>query len=317
MSQKKASRKKTISRIAAIDIGSNGIRMSVARVRKPHDFDVIKTYRASIRLGADVFSTKRIHPETLAQMVNAFTEFQKIAQQYKVNAIRAVATSAMREATNAASCIKHLEETTGLAIETISGIEEAKLIHLAVSHAVHLRGKKTLLMDIGGGSVELSVSRNDSLEKTKSFPLGTVRLLSEFNNSEESPSYFTMMRSLLKREPTIESYLKNQVHADGIDQFIGTGGNIEALGKLRKKILYSTNAHEVSCSELDALLLTLMSLSPKERVKQLKLKPYRADVILPAALLLRTVFEHIRPQKILIPFVGLKEGLLHKISTTV
>ncbi len=152
--------------IAALDVGSNAMRMVVGRIVYDGKVEVVENLRLPVRLGQDAFTTGILSEETAQQALDAFARFRRTADDHKVEKIRAIATSAMREMTNGDLLIDRIARATGIAIEIISGEEEARLIHLAVAQAVNLKNKHALVIDIGGGSVEVTLSQNGNI-----FPL--------------------------------------------------------------------------------------------------------------------------------------------------
>src|SRR5262245_27250078 len=139
-------------RISAIDVGSNAMRMVIGEVDESWKVSVVENIRLPVRLGQDVFSKGYLEERTLQQTEEAFLHFRHVADDFQVARMRAVATSAAREATNRDLLIDRIYRTTGIEIEIISGEDEARLIHAAVSHVLELKNRRTLLIDIGGGS---------------------------------------------------------------------------------------------------------------------------------------------------------------------
>ncbi|MCX8062724.1 MAG: hypothetical protein N3D16_09080, partial [Anaerolineales bacterium] len=174
--------------LAAIDIGSNAIRMAVARLEAQGNLEIVENSRVPVRLGKDAFTLGYFTEETIQMAVGTFHRFRNIAQVFDVKAIRAVATSAMREASNSHILIDRVASQTGFQIEIINEIEEARLIHLAVQKVIDLKGKRALLIDIGGGSVEVTLS-NENVLSVESYALGTVRLLSKLEGSNGSVNF--------------------------------------------------------------------------------------------------------------------------------
>ncbi|HRO66092.1 MAG TPA: hypothetical protein PL182_00855, partial [Pseudobdellovibrionaceae bacterium] len=166
--------------LSAIDIGSNAIRMIIGEVRD-HRLQVIRKIRAPVRLGKDVFQTGGITKHTLDQAEEAFAEFREINRAMGIASCRAVATSAVREAKNQKEFIEKIFKKTKIKIEVIDGLEEARLIHSAVQREVDLSKKRIMLIDVGGGSVEITFSENGLMSATRSFPMGTVRMLQKLH----------------------------------------------------------------------------------------------------------------------------------------
>jgi exopolyphosphatase/guanosine-5'-triphosphate,3'-diphosphate pyrophosphatase len=301
--------------IAAIDIGSNAIRLMIGSLDSHHDIQVIKKMREPVRLGQDVFAHEEISRKTMTRALETFEKFAKLIAQNQVRHVRAIATSAMREAPNAKEFITEVKRKTGLSIEVIDGIEEARLIHTAVSHRVNLEQKNAVLIDIGGGSVELTVSVNGKTRGMQSFPLGTVRLLqimSEKNLKEKN------LRSMIHEHiGDAQKFVQDCTRGKPIDFSIGTGGNFECLGKLRVALLHRNSIYSMSRHELHQLVQHLESMSIKERIQFLRLRPDRADVVVPAALVAHEIMSLIPVETLLVPYVGLRDGILFELGARI
>src|SRR5512134_164211 len=176
--------------ISAIDVGSNGMRMVVGEVDEAWRVNIIENTRLPVRLGQDVFSKGYLEEETIQQTEEAFLRFKHIAESFNIRHLRAVATSAAREARNGDLLVDRVFRTSGIEIEIISGEEEARLIHSAVAHVLDLKKKRTLLIDIGGGSIEVTVSSGRKITSTDSYNMGTVRLLEKLNGNRSSKRPF-------------------------------------------------------------------------------------------------------------------------------
>jgi exopolyphosphatase / guanosine-5'-triphosphate,3'-diphosphate pyrophosphatase len=287
--------------IAAIDVGSNALRALIARTENGH-INIIREIREPLRLGEDVFTHGRISPNKFRETEEVFIKLLHLFSAYGVVDVKAIATSAMRDSQNARGLIANIRHFTGIDIVTIDGDEEAKLIFHAVSGEINLNKKKALLMDIGGGSTELSVVINGHLVDSQSFNIGTVRLL-RYGDQRELDIRINLMIQKMKRFTV--SYFKQKAP----DLFIGTGGNLRRIGKLRRKILNKTS-QECSFSEIAHMADTLYSMSFIERIRRLELDQNRADVILPATMLVKSIMRAHNVNKILLPKVGLKEGII-------
>lgn len=297
--------------LSAIDIGSNAIRMIVGEVRD-HRLHVIRKIRAPVRLGKDVFHTGGISKETLEKAEDAFKEFREINRSMGITSCRAVATSAVREAKNQKEFIEKIFKKTKIKIEIIDGIEEARMIHAAVQREVDLSKKRIMLIDIGGGSVEITFSENGMMSATQSFPMGTVRMLQKLHKRNLSENGLKVI--LGEFLPTLSSFLESHAGHAPTEWAVGTGGNLECMGKLKLQLLKRGPDTLVSLNELLEIADRLEKLSVKDRIEKLKLRPDRADVILPAILLVKTILRQAGVGKILIPGVGLRDGLLWSLA---
>lgn len=293
--------------LAAIDIGSNAIRMVVAEYSRL-GLRTLKKYRFPIRLGADVFDKGSISAKNLKESARTFKKFKELTQKYKVSRIRAVGTSALREAKNQKAFLELMHRKSDIKIEVVDGVEEAKLIHLAVKREVHLEQHNALLIDIGGGSVELTFSLSSMMTATQSFPFGTVRTLEMMKKKKLQESQLSLV--MAKFLEPLTHFIQSQGSEHTLDFAVGTGGNLDALGKLKPLLLKSTSRTFLTLTELSQIIEKLQKMSQKERCDQLDLRPDRADVIVPAAMTVETVMRQAGLKKLLIPHVGMKDGIL-------
>ncbi len=292
--------------LAAIDIGSNAIRMVIAR-HTELGLEIRKKYRFPIRLGADVFKSGEISGKNLKLSARTFRKFKEVTEKYQVSKIRAVATSALREAKNKQSFVDLMFRKSKIAVEIIDGIEEAKLIYDAVSREVSLENHSALLVDIGGGSVELTCSRKGAIAFAETFPFGTVRTLQNLKKRNLSEEHLSLI--LADFVKALTQFFQNSGN-EKFDFAVGTGGNLEALGKLKSQILKSSVNTVLTLQELNIIIQHLQSYSIKDRIEKLGLREDRADVILPAALLVQLILRQASIEKMFIPHVGLKDGIL-------
>ena len=293
--------------IAAIDVGSNAMRMVVGRIVYEGKVEAVENLRLPVRLGQDAFTTGIISEETSRQTLDAFVRFRRIADNHKVEKIRAIATSAMREADNSDLLIDRIARSTGIQIETINGEEEARLIHLAVSQAINLN-KHVLLVDIGGGSVEVTLSQNGKILSTESYNMGTVRLLNTLGGEKNAALPFHKL--VRQYAEAARRRIDRELGSKKINICVGTGGNIEEMGRLREKLFKGDNDRMITLEELDKLVETLSRMRVEERIRKFKLKPDRADVILPASIVLQMIAHAAKIKEVIIPSVGLKDGVL-------
>jgi len=299
-----------MQKIAAIDAGSNAIRLIVGEIRDNGHIEPIENIRLPVRLGQDAFTTGLLREEIIQQGVDAFLHFRRVADDYGVTKVRAIATSALREASNSHILLDRIQQTSGIEIEIITGEEEARLIHLAVEHTIDLGNKRAVLIDIGGGSIEVTISENKRIISTESYNMGTVRLLKKLNGDEKTASKRPF--SLLVREyaEAARRRIDREIGDDKIHLCIATGGNPEEMGNLRQRLFKKSSVNFITLAELQDLIEKLSGMSVKDRINKLKLKPDRADVILPAAVVLQLIAHEAGVKEIKIPNVGLKDGLL-------
>ncbi len=301
--------------LAAIDIGSNAIRLVVGELDHHGDIRILKKFREPVRLGQDVFHSGQISKKTTLRALETFSGFREILKQYGVEHVRAVATSALREAQNRTEFVQEVKSATGLSIQIIDGLQEGRLIYEAVAVRVDIHDKNALLIDIGGGSVELTLSTKGSIRATQSFPLGTVRLLGQLEEQGLKEKHFSKLIED-KFEP-VRTFLRDSCRNRQIDVCIGTGGNFECLGKLRVALLNRNSIYSMTREELTKLSDHLLTMTTKERMQFLRLRPDRADVIVPAALVAQAVMDYVGVDILLVPDVGLREGILADLSRSI
>lgn len=287
--------------IAAIDLGSNALRAIIVR-KNGSGIEVIKNFREPLRLGEDVFNTGYISPEKMELTEEAFIKLFHVFAEYNVTDTRAMATSAMRDSRNGPLLAKKIAHTTGIEIQTIRGNEEARLIFEAVKGQVNLKKKSAVLMDIGGGSTELIIVKDEEIIAVESFNVGTVRLL-RFGQEDLEKVIAEQMEKMLA---FIDLHLKSKKP----NLFVGTGGNLRRIGKIRKKMLGKSTSQLALFSEIAHMEEAILSMSYVDRIRQLELDQNRADVILPAIMLTHHLMEKLKLKEIHLPKVGLKEGII-------
>jgi exopolyphosphatase/guanosine-5'-triphosphate,3'-diphosphate pyrophosphatase len=278
------------------------MRALIAR-RHGNDLTVIKSFRTPLRLGEDVFNGGFISDRKLEETENAFIELFHSFAAYGVTEVRAMATSAMRDAMNGPILAERVMKSTGIEIEVIRGKEEARLIHMAVNSQLDFRDNDVLLMDIGGGSTELTLIRKGHIVGVKSFNVGTVRLLHYKDQIQlEKKINFELERML--------GFIREHFGKRKPDFFVGTGGNLRRIGKIRKKTLGKPTSQLATFSEISHMEEIILSMSYIDRIRGLELSDNQADVILPATMLTQKLMHKLKLSEILLPKVGLKEGIL-------
>ena len=288
-----------LEKFAAIDIGSNAIRMLVANVvireGLPPSFHKNSMVRVPIRLGEDSFTVGEISKQNLKRMVHSFKAFKQIMKVHGVAHYKAYATSALREASNTSWVIEKIKDKTGITIEVIDGRKEAEIISANTPTNPAFGRKTYLYVDVGGGSTEFSVLKNGERLASKSFKIGTVRLL---NNLVADRVWEEVKEWIIRHT---ESFKKISV--------LGTGGNINKLIKL-------TNTKEgkpLSLVTLTGIYHQLEQLTYEERVLKFKLNPDRADVILPATQIYLRAMGWSGATRIFVPKAGLADGMIQSM----
>jgi exopolyphosphatase/guanosine-5'-triphosphate,3'-diphosphate pyrophosphatase len=298
--------------ISAIDVGSNAMRMVIGEVDETGQVHTVENLRLPVRLGQDVFSKGYLEEKTIQQTEEAFLRFKHMAESFNIQHLRAVATSAAREAANSDLLLDRVYRTSGIEIEIISGEEEARLIHSAVAYVLDLRDKRTLLIDIGGGSIEVTISTGRDIISTDSYSMGTVRLLEKLNGKSKSNH---SLGNLVREYVEAARYrVERDLGDEKVQICVGTGGNVEEIGRLRQKLFKAESDRFVTVEELEKLIERLNRMTYEERMRKLKLRPDRADVILPASIVLHLIAREAGVKQIMIPNVGLKDGILLDIA---
>ena len=294
-------------RAACIDIGSNGIRCVAADYDGSATPRVVFQGRASVRLGASVFTDGAIDVARMDAAIVALKDFRAQLGKLEPLRLRVVATSAVREARNRKTFRKRAKAEAGLDVEIISGSEEARLVHLAVAQRI-VMDKPWLLVDVGGGSVEVSLATAEGLQWTESHSVGAVRLLEHFHDMQDKPR---KVQRLV--EETVEALRLPNLDSTRVAGLVATGGNIEELAGIVGKVAPGSGLAEILVKDLQVLLKEMQALSPDQRGKEWGLKPDRADVIVPAGLVYAHVAALAGVPAIQVPHVALKDGVLAEL----
>ncbi len=280
---------------ATIDVGSNAVRLMIASVKLFNEELFIKKMnlvRLPIRLGEDVFNDGEIHKAKRKAIVHAMKGFRSIMKAYEVEGYMACATSAFRDASNGGEIIKEIKESTGIKLEIINGKQEASYIFEAGLQEKLHKKHNYLYVDVGGGSTELTLLIDGKRKMAESFQIGTVRFLQGKVKKEEWQRLF--------------EWLDENASGEVIDGVIGSGGNISKLQKLST----GKRREYLSRTDLDKIYKNLKELSYEERMVKFFLKHDRADVIVPAAEIFLRIMNHLDAEEILVPRLGLTDGLL-------
>jgi len=290
-----------------VDAGSNAIRFLVAEFTSPAEFSTLAYERVPVRLGHQVFLTGQLAPGAMEGAVAAFASFRDQMKDMQLDAFRAVATSATREAENGQDLVGRVRRETGIELEMITGSEEARLVHLAVASRLDLTGGQWILTDLGGGSVEVSLVDDMGMLWSESHTMGSVRLLEELGETPAGdPRGFNRILSDYVSTLRIPSPAQYWAPAG----FVATGGNIEALATLTGTPKNARGLATMSTTDLRSVIDLLSRLSYQERITQLGLREDRADVILPAAMVYHHLARLAGVDEVLVPGVGVKEGIL-------
>ena len=283
-------------RYAAIDIGSNAVRLLIADIienGKEVSFKKNTLIRVPLRLGDDAFLDKEISPKKSDELVKTMIAFKHLIDVYKVEDYMACATSAMREAENGPELVRRIRNEANLNLEIVEGQKEANIIYSTHIEQALDKKKSYLYIDVGGGSTELTVFAEGIARASRSFPLGTVRIL---DNADTEETWDEM-------KEWIKLNTKKYKNLTGI----GTGGNINKLFRLSEE----KDGMPLAIAKLKAMYSYLSSFSLKERINVLGLNQDRADVIIPACEIYLTVMKCAGVKQIFVPRVGMVDGIIN------
>jgi exopolyphosphatase/guanosine-5'-triphosphate,3'-diphosphate pyrophosphatase len=285
-----------IKKYAAIDIGSNAMRLLIANIveqeGKETQFSKSSLVRVPIRLGQDAFTVGEISPENIERMCDAMKAFNLLMKVHKVECYKAFATSAMREAYNAKEVVALIKKKSDIKIEIIDGKKEAAIIASTDLHHLLKTEETYLFVDVGGGSTEFTLFSNGKMVNSRSFKAGTVRLLNE------------MVHDVVWEE--IEKWIKvNTADYDEVT-LIGSGGNINKLFKMSGK----QQDKPLSYIYINSQYAYLSALTYEQRISQLGLNPDRADVIVPATRIYLNAMKWSGARQIYVPKIGLSDGIV-------
>ena len=284
--------------LAAIDIGSNGARLLIKRfdyeTQNPSErIKKIMFIRIPLRLGKDVFTLGKVSKEREKMMLHMMKGFKQFMKLNRVEAFRACATSAMRDAENGKKVLKRIEKETGIKLEIIKGQEEARLLYNNLVEKTDSNEGNFAYIDVGGGSTEVSLIHDGVLAESHSYNMGTLRLLS----GRVAPETEKLFRDNLTRYAELYGDIR----------IIGSGGNINKLNKLA---IHGKNSKLLSYDELKRLYSMLSPLSIEERILSFGLKDDRADVIAPAAEIFIKACEYLKCENIMVPNISLADSIV-------
>lgn len=290
------------SHYAGIDIGSNAVRLLIKCLNEPgstEPLSKVQLVRVPLRLGEDAFVDGRISKKKSKQLISLMKAYHELMEIYEVEAFRACATSAMRDAENGMELVEKIYEKTGIKIEIIDGREEAQLISSDLIRALSGQEEETFLyIDVGGGSTELNLVRGSDLIESRSFDIGTIRQLSGKVRDEERESF--------------SKYVQHLKETYGTLRLVGTGGNINKLLRLGAPS-ERANICNLPVANLRAVADELRQYTPVERMLIFRLKPDRAEVIVPAADIFLLVAEITEATEIIVPTKGLADGIVDSV----
>jgi len=287
-----------IHKLAAIDIGSNAVRLlftNVVVTNGKTEYKKSALIRMPVRLGEEAFRDHQISERNIERLIRLMMAYKHLMLVNEVEAYRACATSAMREAHNRENIVKRVLDETGIEIEIIDGKEEANIIYSnQITEAVDST-KPHLYMDVGGGSTELSLFVDKKVKRSRSFDIGTIRLLNKQVSKE--------------KWNTLEAWVKEIKKDYGSVDIIGSGGNINKINKMINR----KDQVIIKPSQLQTLFKKMSQMSYEERIAELGLNLDRADVIVPAGELFLAVTGWVGAKNIIVPTIGVSDGIVKKL----
>ena len=300
-------------RIAAIDIGTNSVHMIVVRVRTDLSFEVIDREKVMVRLGAGGLDGKALTTDAMNAALQALSKFKRLAESHRVDEILAAATSATREARNGGEFLARIERETGIRPRVITGTEEARLIHQAAVYGVDVGNGRAVVIDVGGGSTEITLGNATAIQAARSFKIGVIRLTERFVQSD--PLSGRDERKLTKHILSEIGRHCDQITAIGFDRVIGTSGTILSLGAVAATAARGTTPAElrnlrVSAKQIRRLRKEIVALNPAQRLTVPGLDPRRADLVVAGAVLLDTILRRLGAEELTLCDLALREGLV-------
>lgn len=289
----------SIKKFAAIDIGSNAVRLLISTItepdHKPVTFKKTSLVRVPVRLGQDVFTKSYISDENTERMIDTMKAFSLLMKSHKIEAYRACATSAMRDAENGRAVAERIAAECKIDIEIIDGTDEAAMIAATDLHTLVENNKTYLYVDVGGGSTEFTLFSEGKTIESKSFKLGTVRIL----NNTISEDVWT----------DAEHWIKSVTKPYSRIEMVGSGGNINNIFKSSNKKM----GKPLSYFYLSSYYQLLNSLTYEERISELSLNEDRADVIIPATKIYLSAMKWSRSKSVHVPKIGLVDGIIKSL----
>jgi exopolyphosphatase/guanosine-5'-triphosphate,3'-diphosphate pyrophosphatase len=300
-------------RLAAIDIGTNSLHMIVVRVRADFSFEIVDREKEMVRLGAGGLGGRALTAEAMHAALQVLSKFSRLAESHRVDEVVAVATSAVREAENGGKFLRAVTARTGIRPRVISGTEEARLIHVAAVYGVNVTGESAVVIDVGGGSVEITKGVGPNVDLGRSFKLGVIRLSERFVKSD--PITPRDERRIVKHVSAEAGTCLDQIARDGFDRVIGTSGTILSLGAVvaagqGQPADAPMRNRRVSAKQLHRLRKQLTPLTLERRLRVPGLDPRRADLAVAGVVLLDVILKRLGAKEITLCDLSLREGLI-------
>lgn len=300
-------------RLAAIDIGTNSVHMIVVNVRADLSFEVVDQEKEMVRLGAGGLDGRLLTADAMAAALQALSKFRRLADSHGVERVLATATSAVREARNGGDFLRRIERSTGIRVRVIAGAEEARLIHAAAMYGVDVGGARAVVIDIGGGSVEITHGSAAAIHTARSFKLGAIRLTERFVRTDPL-SKRDGQRLVRHIRGEVDRYCA-AIASAGFDHVIGTSGTILSLGAVAVAAMTgappATLHHlRISSKQVRGVRKRMVNLDLQERLAVPGLDPRRADLVVAGAVLLDTILSSLGASEITLCEHALREGII-------
>ncbi len=300
-------------KIAVFDIGTNSIHMLAVDIKSDGSFEVLTHQRDTTRLGDGSFKSKRLQASAMNRAIEVIESFRKIAKRYQVKATVAVATSAVRDAKNGGVFVETIRKRTGIKVEVVTGEEEARLIFLAAIHNMPRKNKRTLVVDIGGGSVELILGNDKNVYFMDSFRLGVTRLTDRFI-SHDPPLKKEIRRIKIHIRKKLGRAAK-KIKKIGFSEIVGTSGTMINLGSLVHEKKYKTPLRRVNLFHADVTTFEkvyheLLESDWRGRIKMRGLDPKRLDIIIAGAVFVKTLLKMLGAHSLTLSSSGIREGII-------
>src|SRR2546428_11976510 len=298
-------------KLALLDIGSNSIHMVLTEIQPDFSYKILDRCKDVPRLGEETFQTGQLSPDAIAKGIEVVRTFTTLARNRGFTRIEAVATSAVREAANGGDLIEAIERETGIRVRVVTGLEEARLIYLGVRHSMDFGDRNVLIVDVGGGSGSLTVANRAKLLHAASWKLGAIRLNDMYLKKETSSD------ALKRLEKAVAAQLKPALprfKKIGFEAFVGTSGMIGNLAEvmyLRRtgRPIPQLNLASFSFNDVVEIEKLLLDTPLKHRADIPGVDPKRADLLLPATIVLRTIMERLGPEEVLVSQKAMPGGL--------
>jgi exopolyphosphatase/guanosine-5'-triphosphate,3'-diphosphate pyrophosphatase len=298
---------------AAVDIGSNSVRLKIARLQGGR-LRALHEDREVTRLGEGVFGSGFLTPDSIAETVKVLRRFHRATQQIVTDSVRVVATSALRDARNSQAFLQWVRSATGWRVEIISGVEEARLIHLGLVSSGRVDRSPTLMMDLGGGSCELTVTQGGHIRDAVSLPLGAVRLTNEFLRHDPArKGELKRLRGFVTREV---NRIIDRISTAKVKNVIATSGTAAALAAVASHLRRGASGQRlmVSSAEMKRIAKRLARLPVAERRKIEGIGPRRAEIIVAGATVYQELLDRLRLKGFRYSPLGLRDGILAQMA---